>query len=360
MTEDSTAAPSPAETSDATVSAPADTSVNAGTQAPASPGDNRASTPDAPVDDRSALLAAVQDVVKAKPKNPEGEGKQAAPELASPTTDPNKPDQPAADPLEADPTEAELAAQAPKTRQRIEKLLAERNAVRAEIAALQPAVAKWNQMEGYLKRHDLAAEDVNLLLGVGAALRRGDFKAFRDGVLPYVQLAEQALGLSLPPDLNAKVEAGELTAEAAKELSVARIANARLQGEAKARTNQDTARRTADEQARVSNEVQGAVTAWEADVKGRDPDYARKASAVLRITQAIIAEKGRPRTAAEAVGLAKSAYEEATRMFAAARPAPVPTLPQPNGAAAVNTDARPAPKTMMEAALLGLQKSRRA
>ena len=351
MPTDSDATSSLADPADTPSPAPADN------QAPASSGENPASTPDAPVSDRDALLKVVRDVVKVEPKTPlAGEGDTAAPEPASPGTDPAA-TQAAADALEADPTDTELAGLVPRTRQRIEKLLGQRNAARTEIEALKPRSAKWDQMEGYLTRHDLAAEDVNLLLGVGAALRRGDFKAFRDGVMPYVELANQALGLSLPPDIQTKVDTGELSAEAAKELATTRFTNARLQGQAQARTETDAATRAAEGEARISQEVQGAVTAWEAATKGRDPDYAKKAPAVLRITQALMLQYGRPRTAEAAVAMAKSAYEEAGRMFAAARPAAPPTLPQPSGARAVN-GARAEPRSLREAVMRGLERGR--
>lgn len=364
-TTDSTANPSLADTPDvatntdvtaATTNSPAATTT-ADTQAPASPGDKTASSPDAPVDDKAGLLQAVLKVVEAGPKNSKGEGTPAAPDATSPKPDPTTTAQAAADPLEADPTEDELKGLVPRTKARIEKLLTQRNAARTDAETLKPNAAKWQQMDGYLKQHDLAAEDVNLLLGVGAALRRGDFKAFRDGVMPYVELCNQALGISLAPDIQAKVDAGELTAEAAKELSTTRFANGRLQGQAKVNTEAAQAATVAEAQARTVQVVQSAVVSWENEVKGRDPDYAKKAPAVQRIAQALISTEGHPTTAEAAVALAKRAYDEANGLFAAARPAPVATRPTPSGARAVN-GGRPEPKTLMEAAMMGLERSR--
>jgi hypothetical protein len=103
--------------------------------------------------------------------------------------------------------------------------------------------------------------------------------------------------------------------------------------------------------------VASAVTTWEAELRGRDPDYDRKAPYVLRFSQALIAEHGRPRTAEAGIAMAKQAYEEANRMFASVKPAPVPTAPQPSGARSVN-GARAEPKTLMEAAMLGLERAR--
>jgi hypothetical protein len=73
---------------------------------------------------------------------------------------------------------------------------------------VEPELAQHRQLTGYLREHQLAPDDVNMLLGVGASLRRGDFQGFLNGVMPYVQAAQEALGLRLPPDLPSTVEDG--------------------------------------------------------------------------------------------------------------------------------------------------------
>jgi hypothetical protein len=330
--------------------------TNADTQAPASPGDTSATSPSAPVDDRAGLLEVIQKVVKADPKNPAGEGKSTAPDGSSTTE--TKPDpQAVAAALEADPTEEEFKGMTPRTKARVEKLLEQRHAARQEVEALKPHAAKWQQMEGYLRRHDLAAEDANTLLGVGASLRRGDFKAFLDGVMPYVEHARQALGQSLPPDLRQKVDAGEMTEEAAKQLGVARITNARLQTEVKANTDAAAAQRAAEAQARTASAINAAVVTWEQGIKSRDPDYAKMAPEVEAEAALLIAAHGQVKTVEEATAIAERAYARVKRLYAAGRPAPVATPKQPSGARAVN-GARPEPKTLMEAAMMAVERSR--
>jgi hypothetical protein len=343
---------------------------NAGTQAPdasASPGDT--STPQAtpanpepttqPRDERADLLSIVQDVVKAKsadPKNPGGEGSADDKPPGEGETPLQTDTAPAAQP-EADPTEDELKALPPRTAHRIKALLRQRGEARAEVENLKPAAAKWAQLDGYLTQHDLAPEDVNLLLGVGAALRRGDFKAFRDGVMPYLELANQHLGLTLPADLQAKVDQGEMTTEAATELSVARLNNQRLTGQVKATTEATQAQIERDRNLQTARIVNDAVTSWENDVKSRDPDYPKKAAAVMRVSQALIAQHGQPMTAEAAVKLAQMALDETNAMFANAIPPRPPSRPVPAGANGVN-HARPEPRTLMEAALMGLERAR--
>lgn len=335
-----------------------DTQPVADTQAaptpPPVPGDTSPAPPAVPEkDEREQLLDVVQAAVTKAPVSdiPGGEETEAAP--GDPPKDPAE-----TQPVDlADPTEDELKALPPRTSVRIKNLLKQRGEARAEVETLKPAAAKWQQLDGYLTQHDLAPEDVNLLLGVGAALRRGDFKAFREGVMPYIELANQHLGLSLPADLQVKVDAGEMTTEAATELSVARLSNTRL-------TNQVTANIAAaqqitqrEQQAQVARVINDAVTSWENDIRSRDPDYVKKAPTVLRVSQALIAEHGQPTTAQQAISLAQRALDETNRMFADVMPARPASRPQPIGAHTIN-HARAEPTTLMEAARLGLEKAR--
>ena len=325
-----------------------DTSAAPGTAA-ATP-EPPASPSDAPADDHEGLLSAVQKVV-APPaaKSPEGEAAQAGPkpEPASVSRDGT------ADPLEADPSEQELGAYIPKTRKRVERLIEQRNSARSELERLKDPAAKWDQFHGYLEQAQLAPEDVNLLLGVGAHLRAGRMKEFRDGIAPYWQLANEALGDFLPQDLQAKVDNGEINHETAAEMSRLRYTNARLNGQAQA--SDKTLQQNRQQQ--TANAVRDAVTVWEEGVRQRDPDYARKAAAVLRISQALMLEVGAPQTPEAAVALAQRAYQEAGGWVGQFTPPPQQTRPVPDSTRVVN-GARPQPNSLMEAALAGLERAR--
>ena len=101
--------------------------------------------------------------------------------------------------LTKDPSAEELAAYNKRTRERIEQLLGERNGYKAEAEVTQT-------LRNFLVTNDIAREDFQLTLDLAAAMRRGDFKSFLEGVGPYVQLATQALGITLPPDLQREVQ----------------------------------------------------------------------------------------------------------------------------------------------------------
>lgn len=348
--------------------------VVANTEAPAPPPAPDAAAPSSSADvtspsssdsrtsDREGLLAAVKSVVDAKPETPALPSDDA--ETEAPGQDPQDKaepgrDQPAPDaettPL-PDPTEADLKKLRPETRRRFEQLLAQRNEARQQYQAVVPELEQHRQLQGYLRDAQLATEDVNTLLGVGAALRRGDYQAFLDGVTPYVMAAQEVLGLRVSPDLQNQVEQGLIDEATARELTRTRHraaqAEARLQ-----ETNQQV---VADQQVRGVQEIRGAVDAWEAGIQRRDPDYARMSGAVRRVAQGLLQERGLPRSPQEAVALTQAAYDEVRAMYAGAQPAPRATRPSPSSIHVATGTSRPEPRTMKEAAVMALANMRRA
>jgi len=347
----------------APASAPADSSPPApspGTDAPPSPpsGDSRQS-------DRDGLLAVVQSAIdKSKPAPTDGAaetpiGDQAAapgtPEPPRADAHPPAPD----DPNAPDPTEAQLKQLRPETRKRFERLMAQRNEARLALEAVQPEINQHRQFQNTLQQAQLAPDDVNQLLFIGAALRKQDYKGFLDGVTPYVMAAQEALGLRIAPDIQRQVDDGLVSEDAARELT--RTRHRLAQAEASLR---DTTRQNeVQTQNSNLNEIRSRVTNWETRIRSRDPDYAHKADTVRRFSQALLQERGTPATPEQAEALVQAAYDEANRTLIALRPAPRPTRPSPSsvhvatGGAALNGQQ---PNTLKEAVLMALQKSQRA
>lgn len=352
----------PADPSPATETTPnaqtTESSPSSGTDATASPPSG-----DTPPSDREGLLAAVRAVVKPN-ETPAvlpagttaadpGTGADAA------GTNPELPGTPPKDvnnqPL-ADPSAAELKQLRPETRRRFEQLLSQRDEARAQLTSLQPELDQHRQLRGYLEKNQLAPDDVNMLLGVGASLRRGEFQAFLNGVMPYVQAAQEALGLALPPDLRRQVDEGLITEETARDLTKTRFrAN---QAEDRLRTETSTRAQERSDQNLVA--VRTAIETWEDSIRKRDPDYSMKAVAIRRFSQALLQERGAPRNPADAVKLVTDAYNEATAQFVRARPPPQPTRVAPSGINGTAHGAASEPKTMKEAAIMALAGMRRA
>lgn len=355
---DTPSTPAPSAPADAT--APPSSSGTPTTDAQPSPssGDSRQS-------DRDGLLAAVRSVVS-RETSPASEGDtpptgDAA--IVAPGTGPvAAPGDQAPPPAEtlpeniADPTEAELRKLRPETRKRFERLLGQRNEARTALEQIQPELTQHRQLQGYLQQHQLAPDDVNMLLGVGAALRRGDYKAFLDGVTPYVMVAQEAMGLRIAPDLQQQVNDGLISEDAAR----AHTRDRHRANQAEHRLREQTSAVTAGEQQRNVATIRSSVDQWEASVRSRDPDYAHKADTVRRFSQALLQERGVPQTPEQAVALVQAAYDEANKTLIALRPRPQATRATPSSVHIATGGGSVEPTSMKEAALLALQRMRRA
>jgi hypothetical protein len=270
------------------------------------------------------------------------------------TTDQDKP----LDPNAPDPSERELRKLRPETRRRFQRLLAQRDEARRQIETLQPELTQHRQLQGYLHQHQLAPEDVNVLLGVGAALRREDYAAFLNGVMPYVQAAEEALGRRIAPDLNQQIEDGAISEDAAREMT--RTRHRAAQAEFRLQSQTQAVRQ--DATVRQVETIRQAVDNWEANLRARDPDYLHKSNAVRRYSQALLQERGIPQTPEQAVALTQAAYDEATREMLRYQPQPRPTRATPSSIHSTTSGANGAgePKTMKDAVLFSLAQMRRA
>lgn len=346
---DTTAPPEPSSAPDST--APSSSATDDKTP---SSGDSRQS-------DRDGLLAVVQKVVDVKPETSALPSDDAEPE---PTGTPQDQaatagrDQPPPDATELpDPTEADLKKLRPETRRRIERLLAQRNEARQQFESVQPELEEHRQLRGYLDQHQLAPDDVNTLLGVGAALRRGDYAGFLNGVTPYVLAAQEAIGLRVSQDLQAQVDQGLIDEATARELT--RTRHRAAQAEARLQDANQVAAVTQQQQ--HVGQIRGAVDAWEAHIQRQDPDYARILSdAVRRYAQGLLQERGLPRTPQEAVAVVQTAYDEVKASFARVQNAPRPTRPSPSSIHVATGTTQAEPRTPKEAVLMALANMRRA
>jgi len=257
--------------------------------------------------------------------------------------------------LSKDPTVEELATYKKDTRERIERLLGERNHYRAEAQVTQT-------LRNFLVANDIAREDFQLTLDLAAAMRRGDFRGFLEGVGPYVQLATQALGITLPPDLQGEVQSGRMTHDVAAQVSRDRYARALSDQRATRATQVMNDQQNLTQQTQFARTIEQTVKQWEDATRQSDPDYGRKEETVRNFLWAVVREQGVPQSPEHAVEIAREAYNRANRVFSQFVPQPRATsrVPSSTNRSAVPGSAREAPKSMMEAAMLGLERARRA
>lgn len=194
-----------------------------------------------------------------------------------------------------------------------------------------------------------------MMLDLGASLRKGDFQRFYAGMRPYMDLAEQYLGISLAPDLQEQVQQGHMTTQAAAAYSRERMQRAMLQNNLQ-RQQQVFGQYTQAQQAQqqkqarefLANRVRNTVNKWEAQVAQSDPDYAAKKTAVQDTMWAVVREKGIPKSPKQAVRIAQEALRRVNAHFQRWAPARRPTsrVPSSTGRTAGVT---PEPRSLMEA-----------
>lgn len=300
----------------------------------------------------------------------DGEGDKPKPEpkpapAPAEKVDPAAPKEPQPEPDKTgtdddDPTEDELKAMRPGPRNRITKLLSQRNGFRREVAevtakyeAERTDATAYREVRQFMQQARLEPAEVQELFSIGQALKSNDPKQFEQVLAVLVPLTTGLLeltGRAVPADLRKKVEDGELTEELARDLSRER-GRARI-AEQQATTVQ-TEVQTQQQRTQVTQlqqSVKQAVDAWVATVKKSDPDFERKAAALEDAAHGIMQRMGPPRSPEHAVELAKAAYERVNANYRAARPAPSASRPNPGSGQSGNRAAlTPAPKSLDEA-----------
>ena len=348
LPSDQTSSPSPGETA----------------PSPSAPSGEAAQSPSAPEkstgETKESLLEAVQRAVpELRQSQSEGdaEGSGAPPaqvadkaKTATSDDDPELPDEISAD---------ELARLSQSAKRRINKLNKQRQKVAGEVErlkTLEPSAQAADQVTKYLRDNDISRDDFLMTLELASAMRRGDFKTFYEGVKPYVRLAEEYLGVSLPLDLQQQVQQGHMTTQAAAMYSRERMDRAMAQTNF-ARTQQASqqfvqqTQQTQQQQAReqLANQVKDTVNAWENQVRQSDPDYAAKQAAVQDTMWAVVREQGVPQSPDHAVKIANEALRRVNERYRAWAPQRRPTSRSPSSTGRTAGGAAPEPKSLLEA-----------
>jgi hypothetical protein len=252
-----------------------------------------------------------------------------------------------------------MARYSSKTRDRIKLLLRQRNDASQEAEGLRAEADLARGVRQYLQEVDIGKEDFSLLLDLGAALRRGDFKSFYAGVKPYVDLAEEALGIQLPPDVAKYVQEGHMTTEAARRYAQERLNRQMAESQAQRTRATHEQQTTQRQQEELGNLVRDTVTQWENEVRKVDPDYGHKQDLMKDMLWSVVREMGTPQNPQHAIQIANEAYRRVNTQVARLRPAPRPTQVSPSSVHRA-TGVTPEPKSLMEAAMVGLERSRRS
>lgn len=243
---------------------------------------------------------------------------------------------------------------------RWQEMLRERDGYKAQVESLKDKAERFDAIGAFAQQHGLNADELNQGFQIMALMKNDPQKAL-ELLAPHLANLELATGRRLPEDLQADVENGLITAERAQELARIRLEAQthrqraeRTEAEIRAEREREQQREQQRQAAEAARAMQGAVMQWEEGIKQRDPDYSHKQRFVTDRVRALMAEKGRPQNAEEAVALVKEAYDDVTRQMRT-------MLPKREQVRTVTSDqsstrATPAPKTMEEAIRAAMRK----
>lgn len=242
-----------------------------------------------------------------------------------------------------EPSEDELKAWKPKTRQRFEKLQAKYRDASERLEKAEVDAGQYKNFVDFLDTNGINQNEANELFAIGAMLKNDPFGALA-AITPYYNDLLEITGQILPPDLRQQVEAGYLTQTHALEISRGR-AKAQVQPVIAQDQQQRQQQRVTHQQGQTAAQMQSAIGSWEQKWSTSDPDYSVKKDRVLDRLELMLARAQRenklPQTVEQAVAMAEKARKEIEADFRQLRPKKPVSMVDGGGA---NSSHLPEPK----------------
>lgn len=176
---------------------------------------------------------------------------------------------------------------------------------------------RYRNVQGFLDQNGLTADEAGDMLVIGALAKTNPAEAWKQ-VKPWVQKLLIAAGEVLPEDVQQRVAAGEISQEAALELTRARAATQSLQATQSFREQQEARRR----QQELATSIMSAAEAWEEDRKVKDPNFAAKQQPLMREVAWLQAQEGKPSTPEGVRDQLQRAYQAVNAAFVPPQPKP--------------------------------------
>lgn len=228
--------------------------------------------------------------------------------------------------------------------------------LRTQVAELKPKAEFYDKITGFMSQNDLTSQEVSEGMVIMALMKRDPQAAYK-ALQPYMQQLESFTGDRLPQDLSERVDAGEISEAAAREMAALRAGREHTE----AMTQRDRER----EQERQSQEIAGrrvkAVNDWADAQRSSDPDFAKLEPLVrdrARVMVDDLVKEGRPPATPEAaVQVVKEAYDALKGTLKPFRPQK-PGIKHVPSSGSTSMNAQTQPKSSLDAARQGLSKAK--
>jgi len=271
-------------------------------------------------------------------------------------------------------SEEEAKGNDPKTR-RIRNLVGKVREAHDKLREAQPAAERMARIEKFVEEHQLSTDNLNNLFAGAVKLKQGGLTDddFRTGVeimvavnndpqkayellMPLMESLAVLTGDVLSPELQKQVQEGQITEEAARELSRGRagsVLRTSQQTEAQKRAETEAAERVKAQKQQQGDAVASGLTNWENQWKGRDPDFSLKYDLWKGKMDALIAriamgQETPPTDAKAMVALAEQYKKEVEVTLQRIRPQRAPMKSTPQGVG-TSTGSKAAPSSFKEA-----------
>ena len=202
---------------------------------------------------------------------------------------------------------------------------------------------RYKNVETFISDNGLDGEEVKELIEVGGMMKVNPVEAWKR-IQPVIQNLLIAAGEILPDDLKTQVQSGELSREAALNVSRARALSQSV--DARRQFDEQRSERTQQQTARQA--VLGAVSSWEAERKRRDPNFEAKMPDLEREIAWLQAKEGKPRTPEAAKAQLATAYDAVNKRFKTAGPSKQAIKPVNGGQANGSTSGSEKPLSTLD------------
>jgi len=170
--------------------------------------------------------------------------------------------------------------------------------------AYEQDALRYQNVERFLDDAGLTAEEAHDALQLMGLAKTNPAEAFRQ-IRPWLEKLVVAAGEVIPEDLRQRVQKGELTEDAALEVSRSRATTASVRAAQSFREQQDQRRQ---ERTAVSD-IRNAATSWESDRQLKDPNFATKMPAIMKEVLYLQRTEGTPTDAAGVRAQLDKAYK---------------------------------------------------
>lgn len=221
---------------------------------------------------------------------------------------------------------------------RFQEVLGKVKEAEAKATQYEADAKRYENVERFIADHGLTADEAAGAMQIQALAKTNPVEAWKQ-IKPWVQQLATAAGAIVPQNLQQRVQAGELTPDAARELASAQaqVTAAEQQRQMEAQRLQ----RQQAEQARMG--IQNTVVSWETERKLRDPNFDAKYNALQREVAYLQTTEGKPRDIDGVRAQLDKAYDAVSKAYKPSAPTPQKRAIKPvtGGQSAGNASATP-------------------